>query len=52
VQENHTAVWSEAFPIITVGNLFSPDELCVVIALQTGAKIFESTKCCCGKIVL
>jgi len=50
-QESHTAAWSEAFPIASIGNLLSPDELRIAIALRTGAKIFESTKCCCGKIV-
>ena len=50
-QESHTAAWSEAFPIASVGNLLSPDELRIAIALRTGAKIFESTKCRCGKIV-
>jgi len=50
-QESHTAAWSEAFPIANVGNLLSPDELRIVIGLQTGAKVFESTKCCCDKIV-
>jgi len=50
-QESHTAVWSEVFPIASVGNLISPDELHIAIALRTGAKIFESTKCRCGKIV-
>jgi len=50
-QESHTAAWSEAFPIVSVGNLLSPDEFRIAIALQTGAKIFESMKCRCGKIV-
>jgi len=50
-QENHTADWSEAFSIAIVGNLLSPDELRIAIALRTGAKIFESTKCRCGKII-
>ena len=50
-QESHTAAWSEAFPIASVGNLLSPDEFRIAIAFQTGAKIFESTKCRCGKIV-
>jgi len=50
-QESHTAAWLEAFPIASVGNLLSPDELrFIAIALRTAAKIFESTKCC-GKIV-
>jgi len=31
--------------------LLHPDELCIAIALQTDAKIFESTKCRCDKIV-
>jgi len=50
-QESHTAAWSEAFPIASVVNLLSPDELRIAIALRTGAKIFESTKCHCSKIV-
>jgi len=50
-QKSHTAVWSEAFPIAGVGNLLSPDELGIAIAVQTSAKIFESTECCCGKFV-
>ena len=32
-QESHTAAWSEAFPIASVGNLLSPDELRIAIAL-------------------
>jgi len=48
-KESHTATWSEAFPISNVGNLLSPDELCITITLQTGAKIFESTKCRYGQ---
>ena len=51
-QESHTAAWSEAFPIASVGNLLSPEELRIAIALQNGAKIFESTKCRYGKIVM
>jgi len=50
-QESHTATWSEAFPIASVGNLLSPDELHIAIALRTSAKIFDSTKCYCGKFV-
>jgi len=50
-QESHTADWSEAFPIASFGNLLSPEELRITIALRTGAKIFESTKCRCSKIV-
>ena len=50
-QESHTGAWSEAFPIASVGNLLTPDELRIAIALQTDAKIFQSTKCHCGKIV-
>jgi len=49
-QESHIATWSETFPIATVGNLLSPDEHRIATALQTGAKIFESTKCHCRKI--
>jgi len=50
-QESHTAAWSEAFPIASVGNLLSPDKLRIAIALRTGAKIFESSRCRCGKVV-
>ena len=50
-QESHTAAWSEAYPIASVGSLLSPDELRIAIALRTGAKIFESSKCRCGKVV-
>jgi len=50
-QESNIAAWSEAFPIASVGNLLSPDELCIATALRTGAKIFESTKCHCAKVV-
>jgi len=50
-QVSHTAAWLEAFPLSNVGNLLSPDDLRIAIALRTGAKIFESTKCRCGKIV-
>ena len=50
-QESHTAAWSESFPIASIGNLLSPDELHIAITLRTSAKIFESTKCYCGKIV-
>ena len=50
-QKNHTAAWSEAFPIASVRNLLSPDELRIATALGTGANIFESTECCCGKFV-
>jgi len=32
-QESHTVAWSEAFPLANVGNLLSPDELCIAIAL-------------------
>ena len=35
-QEGHTAAWSEAFPIASVGNLLSSDELRIAIALRTG----------------
>ena len=35
-QESHTAAWSEAFPIASVGNLLSSDELRIAIALRTG----------------
>jgi len=31
---------SEAFPIASIGNLLSPNELRIAIALRTGAKIF------------
>jgi len=48
-QKSHTAAWS--FPIANVRNLLSPDELRIAIALRTGASIFESTECCCGKFV-
>ena len=50
-QKNQTAAWSEAFPIASVGNLLRPDELRIAIALRTGANIFESTECRCGKFV-
>ena len=50
-QESLTAAWSEAFPIASVGNVLNPDELRIAIALRTGAKIFESTKCRCRKMV-
>jgi len=32
-QKSHTAAWSEAFPIVSIGNLLSPDELRITIAL-------------------
>jgi len=32
-QESHTAAWLEAFPIASVGNLLSPDEFRIAIAL-------------------
>jgi len=32
-QESHTAAWSEAFPIASVGNLLSLDELHIAMAL-------------------
>ena len=41
-QESHTAAWSKAFPIASVGNLLSPDEFRIAIAFRTGAKILES----------
>ena len=50
-QESHTAAWSEAYPSASVGSLLSPDELRIAISLRTGAKIFESSKCRCGKVV-
>jgi len=50
-QKSHTSAWSEAFPIASVGNLLSPDELRIAIALRTGANIFESMECRCGKLV-
>ena len=50
-QKSHTATRSEAFPIASVRNLLSPDELRIAIALPTGANIFESTECLCGKLV-
>jgi len=50
-QKSHTAAWSEAFPIASVRNLLSPDELRIAIALRTGTNIFDSTECCCGKLV-
>ena len=50
-QKSHTVAWSEAFPIASVGNLLSPDELRIAIAFRTGAKVFESTECRCDKIV-
>jgi len=50
-QKSHTAAWSEVFPIASVGNLLSPDELRIAIAQRTGASIFESTECRCGKFV-
>ena len=50
-QESHTTPWSEAFPITNIGNLISPDKLRIAITLWIGAKIFESTKCRCGKSV-
>jgi len=50
-QESHTAAWSEAFPIASVGNLLSPDELHIAIDLRTGAKILESSRCRCGEVV-
>jgi len=31
--------------------MLSPDVLRIAIALLTDAKIFESTSCCCGKVV-
>jgi len=49
-QKSHTAASSEAFPIASVGNLLSPDELRIAIALRTDANIFESTECRCGKL--
>ena len=50
-QKSHTAAWSEAFPIASVGNLLSPDELQPAIALRTGANTFESTECRCGSLL-
>jgi len=50
-QKSHTAAWLEAFPIASVGTLLSPDELRITITLRTGANIFESTECRCGKFV-
>jgi len=50
-QESHTAAWSEVFPTASVGNLLSPDELRIAIALRTGAKILECSRCRCGKDV-
>jgi len=50
-QESHNVVWSEAFQIASVGNLLSPDELRIAIALLTGAKILESSRYRCGKVV-
>ena len=50
-QKSHTAAWSEAFPIASVGNLLSPDALRIAIALRTGANIFKSTQCHCVKFV-
>ena len=47
IQKSHTA----AFPIASIGNLLSPDELRIAIALRTGANIFKSTECRCGKFV-
>ena len=32
-QESHSAAWSKVFPIASVGNLLSSDELCIAIAL-------------------
>jgi len=39
-------------PIAIVGILLCPDELCIVIVLQTGGKVFENTECQshCGKV--
>jgi len=50
-QKSHTTAWSEAFPIASVRNLLSPDELRIAIALQTDANIFKSTECRSGKFV-
>jgi len=51
-QKCHTAAWStKAFPNASVGNQLSPNELRIAIALRTGANIFESTECRCGKFV-
>ena len=50
-QKSHTAARSEAFPIVSIGNLLSPDERRITIALWTGGNIFESTECRCGKFV-
>jgi len=41
-QKSHSAAWSEAFPISSVGNLLSPDELRIAIVLRTGAKILKA----------
>jgi len=34
-----------------VGNLLRCDELHIAITLQSGAIIFKSTECCCGKFI-
>ena len=50
-EKSHTAAWAEAFPIASVGNLLSTDELRIANTLPTGTNIFESTECRCGKFV-
>jgi len=50
-QKSHTAAWSEAFPIVNVRKLLSPDELRIAIAHRSGANIFKSTECRCGKFI-
>ena len=45
-KKSHTAAWSEAFPIASIGNLVSPDELQITIALRIGAsnRIFSKAR--------
>jgi len=51
IRKLYCVAWSKAFLTTNVGNLLSPDELHIAMTLRTGAKILESTKCVCRKIV-
>jgi len=51
-QESHTAIWSEAFTIARVGNLLSPDELRIAIALRTGAKSLKAQNAAAAKLLM
>ena len=40
-----TAAWSEAFPVASVSDLLSLDELRIVVALATSATIYKNAEC-------